>query len=88
MFWFPTWSDTNWAVRQQMVTRGLNFRIKKEEGLYYLYVAKTEALISFTVTVKLICVSVFAYVKCWFSRDAAHFFLLFFQCISWILSVY
>ena len=37
-----------------------------------MYVAKTKALISFTVTAKLICVFVFAYAKCWFSHDAAH----------------
>ena len=35
-------------------------------------VAKTKALISFVVTAKLICVFVFARVKCWFSHDAAH----------------
>ena len=33
------------------------------------------ALISFGVTVKLICVFVFANAKCWFSRDAAHMLL-------------
>ena len=38
-----------------------------------MYVAKTKALISFAVTAKLICVFVFAYAKCWFSHDAAHF---------------
>ena len=37
-----------------------------------MYVAKTKALISFAVTVKLICVFVFASAKCWFSQDAAH----------------
>ena len=31
---------------------------------------KTKALISFTVTVKLICVFVFAYAKHWFSHEA------------------
>ena len=36
-----------------------------------IYVAKTKALNSFAVTVKLICVFVFAYAKCWFSNDAA-----------------
>ena len=36
-----------------------------------MYVAKTKALISFTVTAKLICVFVFAYANHWFSRDAA-----------------
>ena len=40
-----------------------------------IYVAKTKALISFAVTVKLICVFVFAYVKCFFfSHDAAQMF--------------
>ena len=34
-------------------------------------VAKTKALISFAVTVKLICVFVFAYAKSLFSHDAA-----------------
>ena len=28
------------------------------------------------VTAKLICVFVFAYAKCWFSHDAAHFILM------------
>ena len=37
-----------------------------------IYVAKTKALISFAVTVKLICVFVFAYANIWFSHDAAH----------------
>ena len=37
-----------------------------------MYVAKTKALISFTVTAKLICAFVFAYANRWFSHDAAH----------------
>ena len=36
-------------------------------------VAKTNALISFAVTAKLICVFVFAYAKSRFSHDAAYF---------------
>ena len=36
-------------------------------------VAKTKALISFTVTVKLICVFVSAYAKIRFSHNEAHF---------------
>ena len=36
-----------------------------------IQVAKTKALISFTVTAKLICVFVFAYKKIWFSHVAA-----------------
>ena len=46
-FWYPTWSDTNHAVQLQKMAKGLKFRIKKDEGSYYLYVAKTKALISF-----------------------------------------
>ena len=37
-------------------------------------VAKTQTLISFAVTAKLICVFVFAYADCWFSHEAAHIF--------------
>ena len=35
-----------------------------------MYEAKTKAPISFAVTAKLICVSVYAYAKRWFSHDA------------------
>ena len=35
-FWVPTRSDTNQAVQLQKMARGLKFRIKKVEGLYYL----------------------------------------------------
>ena len=35
-FWFPTWSDTNWAVQLQKMARGLKFWIEKVEGAYYL----------------------------------------------------
>ena len=31
-------------------------------------------MISFAVTVKLICAFVFAYAKCWFSHEAAHLY--------------
>ena len=34
---FPTRSDTNRAVQPQKMTRGYEFRIKVEEGLYYPY---------------------------------------------------
>ena len=37
-----------------------------------MYTAKTKALISRAVTVKLICTFVFAYAKSWFSHEAAH----------------
>ena len=52
------------------MARGLKFRIKIEQGLYYPGSENKDAeLISFAV----ICVFVFAYAKCWFSHDAAHF---------------
>ena len=67
---FLTSSDTDLPVQLQKMARGLKLLIKEVEGLYYL--ANTKAQISLAVTVKLICVFVFAYVKCWFSHDAAH----------------
>ena len=39
-------------------------------------------LISFEVTVKLICVFVFAYADCWFSHDAAQLMMLVFLYYS------
>ena len=32
---FPTWSDINMAVQPQKMSRGMKFRIKEVEGLYY-----------------------------------------------------
>ena len=68
-FWFPTWSDTNWAVQLQKMARGLKFRMRD----HTINVAKTKALISFAVTAKLICIFVFAFAKRWFSHEAAQF---------------
>ena len=45
---------------------GLKFRFEEVEGLYYyiyIYVVKRKALVSFAVTVQLICTFVFAYAK-------------------------
>ena len=42
-FWFPTWSDTNQAVQLQKMARGLKLRIRKVEGLYYLYSESKDA---------------------------------------------
>ena len=66
-FWFPTWSDTNQAVKLQKMARGLNFRIKKVEGSYYLCSENKGA-----DHAKLICVFVFAYAKCLFNHVTAH----------------
>ena len=47
-----------------------NFGFRKSRN-YIIHVAKTKALISYAVTAKLICASVFAYANCWSSHDLA-----------------
>ena len=42
-----------------------------------MYEAKTKALISFTVTAKLICTFVFTYANCWFPHDVDVLFYFF-----------
>ena len=37
LFWFPTWSVTNQVIHLQKKARGFKFRIKKVEGLDFLY---------------------------------------------------
>ena len=64
--WFGERSDTNRPVQAQKRARSLKFRRNST-----IRVAKTKALISFTVTAKLICAFVFAYADCWFSHEAA-----------------
>ena len=44
---FPTRSDTNKAVRPQKMVRGLKFRVKEEERLYYLFNEKANQLHSY-----------------------------------------
>ena len=68
---FLTRSDTNRAVHPQKTARSLKFWILKVEGFYYLCNEK-KALISCTVTARLICTLVFAYAKKQVSHDAAH----------------
>ena len=48
-----------------------NFGFRKKRNCT-IRVAKTKALISFTVTAKLICAFVFAYADCCFSHATAH----------------
>ena len=50
-----------------------NFGFRKKRDCT-IRVAKTKALISFVVTMKLICAFVFAYAKRRFSHDGAHIF--------------
>ena len=51
----------------------INFGFRKKRNCT-THEAKTKALIRFAVTLKLICVFVFAYADCLFSHDAAHMF--------------
>ena len=70
---FQTRSDTNQAVQSQKQARSLNVWIL-EEGSCSICAAITKALISFTVTAKLICAFVFANANCWFSHAVALMF--------------
>ena len=48
---------------------------------------KTKALISFAVTVKLICAFAFAYADCWFSHEAAHLLCMLYISVAVIMIV-
>ena len=85
--WFPNRLDTNQAVHAQKMARDWKFRIKKVEALLYP-IAKTKALISFTVTAKLICAFVFAYATCYFSHDQAHLFSDLLDCWPFLISFF
>ena len=63
--WFQNRFNTNCPVQPQKKARSL-----KEEELYFL--VKTETLITFALSAKLVCTFVFAYADCWFSDEAAH----------------
>ena len=52
---------------------GYRLEILDLERYRTIRVAKTQALISCTVTAQLICAFVFAYADCWFSHAQAHF---------------
>ena len=84
-FW--TRSYINRPVQPQKMARNLKFR--KKRGCT-IRVAKTKALISFAVTVKLICAFVFAWAKVWFFHDAAlitmyYYFIIIITCIIIII---
>ena len=65
---FPTTYDTNRDVQQQKMARGLKFRIRGEDGLYYPC-SETKG----AVGARLISVFVFAFAKSRFSHDEAQF---------------
>ena len=52
-----------YSHRSRLEAGNFGYTSKKD---YTICVAKTKALISFTVTAKLICAFVFAYANCWF----------------------
>ena len=66
---FPNRSDTIQAVHAQKMARGL-----RKERNCTIHEAKPKVLISFAVTVKLICTFGFAYADGWFSHDATQIF--------------
>ena len=74
-FWFPTWSDTNQTVQLQKMARGLKFRIFEVEGLYYPCSENKGPDQLMRLCFRICKMLVFAYVKCWFSHDAAHIIL-------------
>ena len=49
----------------------------RKKWVCVIRVAKTKALISYALTMKLICAFVFTYAKFWVSRDMAHMPLMF-----------
>ena len=59
-------SDTNWAVQQRKMSRGLKFQIKEVEGLYY---PCRENKGADQLSGLHLC---FAYAKIRFSHDVAH----------------
>ena len=77
-FWFPTWSDTNQAVQLQKMARGLKFRLKKVEGLYYLYSENkgTDQLRGYREADLCLC---FRKCKRWFSHDTAQIYYEFYS---------
>ena len=70
--WFPTQSNTNSAVQQQKMARGLKFQIKKVDGLYYLCSENkgTDQLCGDRAADLHLCFRIYA--KSRFSHDAAH----------------
>ena len=70
-------SDTNWLVHPLKKARKMKFWDLVEEELCSIRVAKTKALITCAVTVKLICDFGSAWAKVRFTHDAAHFITAF-----------
>ena len=70
VFGVLTRSDTNRDVGPQKMAMACNFGFRKQKDCT-IQAAKTKTLIGFPVTVKLICVFVFAFAKIWVSHVAA-----------------
>ena len=69
---FPPGLTQTWLYCHRRWLEAGDFRFRKKR---YCTICgmKTKALISFTVTAKLICAFVFVYAKCWFCHNAAQF---------------
>ena len=65
--WLFNTTNTNRAVQAQKMARGWKFFNLESRGSVLL-----KGLISFAITMKLVCAFVFAYAKCWFYHDTAH----------------
>ena len=59
--------------------QAVNFGFRKKRNCT-IRLAKTKTLIGFAIIVKLICVFVFAYSKCWISHDVAHVLNIIIAC--------
>ena len=70
--WFPNRSDTNQLGKSQKWLEVGNFGFRKKRNST-IRVAKIEALISFAVTAKLICVFVSVSANCRFFNEVARF---------------
>ena len=57
--------------RSGCTATGESYRGVKKDRDCTIHVEKTNALISFAATAKLICAFVFVYADCWFSRATA-----------------
>ena len=91
----PPRGKTNNVVSEQVQHKPACTSTEKSQKLeisdlsrenFTIRVAKTKALISFAVTVKLICVFVFAYADCWFSNEVAHLFIVILAWAIWFKS--
>ena len=64
--------DTNWTAQTHKMASGYIIPDLGRRGIFFIFVVKTKAFMSFAVTVKLICVCVFLRMLKAFFHGAAH----------------